>query len=75
MRFIVATAVAAMVLVSAAMAGPSIVGNFQAWNPADPAYDLVALGTHGRKGIERALLGSVAEATVRYAPCSVLVTH
>jgi nucleotide-binding universal stress UspA family protein len=41
----------------------------------DSAYDLVAVGTHGRRGIERVLLGSVAEATVRYSPCSVLVVR
>lgn len=39
------------------------------------AYDLVAMGTHGHRGFRRFLLGSVAEATVRHAPCSVLVTH
>lgn len=35
--------------------------------------ELLALGTHGRKGMERLLLGSVAEAAVRSAPCNVLV--
>jgi nucleotide-binding universal stress UspA family protein len=34
--------------------------------------DLVVVGTHGRKGIARALLGSVAEKVVRTAPCPVL---
>ena len=29
--------------------------------PADQRCDLVAVGTHGRTGIRRALLGSVAE--------------
>jgi nucleotide-binding universal stress UspA family protein len=38
-------------------------------------YDLVAIGTHGYRGFERFLLGSVAEATVRHAPCSVLIAH
>jgi nucleotide-binding universal stress UspA family protein len=38
-------------------------------------YDLVAVGTHGRTGIQRLLIGSVAESTVRYAPCSVLVAR
>lgn len=38
-------------------------------------YDLVAVGTHGRAGVQRLLIGSVAESTVRYAPCSVLVTR
>lgn len=41
----------------------------------EPSYDLVAVGTHGRRGLDRALLGSVAEATVRYSPCSVLVAR
>ena len=36
------------------------------------AIDLVVLGTHGRTGVSRALLGSVAEAVVRRAPCHVL---
>jgi len=35
--------------------------------------DLVVVGTHGRAGAARALLGSVAEAVVRDASCSVLV--
>jgi nucleotide-binding universal stress UspA family protein len=35
--------------------------------------DLIVIGSHGRRGIERALLGSVAEAVLRHAPCPVLV--
>jgi nucleotide-binding universal stress UspA family protein len=38
-------------------------------------YDLVIVGSHGRRGLRRLLLGSVAELTVRHAPCSVLVAH
>jgi nucleotide-binding universal stress UspA family protein len=34
--------------------------------------DLIVMGTHGRTGISRALLGSVTEAVVRRAPCRVL---
>jgi len=34
--------------------------------------DLLVVGTHGRTGLERVLLGSVAEAVVRAAPCAVL---
>ncbi len=34
--------------------------------------DLIVMGTHGRTGIEHALLGSVAERVVREAPCPVL---
>lgn len=37
--------------------------------------DLVALGTHGRTGLRRALLGSVAEAVVRAATTDVLVAR
>lgn len=34
--------------------------------------DLIALGTHGRTGLARLLMGSVAEKVVREATCSVL---
>jgi nucleotide-binding universal stress UspA family protein len=34
--------------------------------------DLVVLGTHGRTGVSRAVLGSVAEAVIRRARCRVL---
>ena len=34
--------------------------------------DLVVMGTHGHTGIKHLLLGSVAERTLRLAPCSVL---
>lgn len=37
--------------------------------------DLVVIGSHGRRGLRRVLLGSVAEAVVRHAPCSVLVAR
>jgi nucleotide-binding universal stress UspA family protein len=41
---------------------------------ADEAYaDLIVIGTHGRSGIERLLLGSVSERVVRHAGCPVLV--
>ncbi len=39
----------------------------------DAAIDLVVMGTHGRTGLERLLLGSVAEQVLREASCSVLV--
>jgi nucleotide-binding universal stress UspA family protein len=35
--------------------------------------DLVVLGTHGRAGLHRLLLGSVAEAVLRGSPCDALV--
>jgi universal stress protein A len=34
--------------------------------------DLIVMGTHGRTGLAHLLLGSVAEATLRHAPCPVL---
>ena len=37
--------------------------------------DLVVVGTHGRRGMKRLVLGSVAEHTVRLAPCPVLVVR
>jgi nucleotide-binding universal stress UspA family protein len=41
----------------------------------DEAVDLVVVGTQGRTGLPRMLLGSVAERIVRHAPCSVLVVR
>lgn len=35
--------------------------------------DLIVLGTHGRTGADRLLMGSVAERVMRDAPCSVTV--
>jgi nucleotide-binding universal stress UspA family protein len=35
--------------------------------------DLIVVGTHGRRGMSRLMLGSVAEAVVRRAACPVLV--
>ncbi len=37
--------------------------------------DLVVLGTHGRTGLEHALMGSVAERVVRKAHCPVLTVR
>src|SRR4051795_9903469 len=39
----------------------------------DANVDLIVMGTHGRTGLERLLLGSVAEKVLRDAGCSVLV--
>jgi nucleotide-binding universal stress UspA family protein len=35
--------------------------------------DLIIIGTHGAKGLEKILLGSVAERVVKRAPCSALL--
>lgn len=45
------------------------------WLSNDGTYDLAALGSHGRRGFRRFVLGSVAEEVARRAPCSVLVAH
>jgi nucleotide-binding universal stress UspA family protein len=37
--------------------------------------DLIVMGTHGRRGVSRALLGSIAEMIVRTAPCPVLTVR
>ena len=36
-------------------------------------FDLIVMGTHGRVGLNRFLLGSVAEQVIRRAPCPVFV--
>jgi nucleotide-binding universal stress UspA family protein len=41
----------------------------------DVEADLVVVGTHGRRGVARVFLGSVAEGVVRLAPCAVLVVR
>jgi nucleotide-binding universal stress UspA family protein len=41
----------------------------------DRAVDLLVLGTHGRTGIEHALMGSIAERVVRRAHCPVLTVR
>lgn len=37
--------------------------------------DLIVMGTHGRRGVQRMLFGSVAEEVLRTAPCPVLTTR
>lgn len=41
----------------------------------DERADLIVIGTHGRGGMNRALLGSVADRVVRLAPCPVLTVR
>jgi nucleotide-binding universal stress UspA family protein len=42
---------------------------------SDLEADLVVVGTHGRRGVRRLLLGSVAEGVVRLSPAPVLVVR
>ncbi len=41
----------------------------------EQGVELLVLGTHGRTGLEHALMGSVAERVVRRARCPVLTVH
>jgi len=41
----------------------------------DNGIDLIVMATHGRSGLSHALLGSVTEKVVRYAPCPVLTVR
>ena len=38
-------------------------------------FDLVVMGTHGRRGLRRLFIGSVTEEVIRTAPCSVLAVR
>jgi nucleotide-binding universal stress UspA family protein len=54
-------------------AGPAV-GTILA-RATELAVDLIVIGTHGRTGVSRLVLGSVAEGVVRDAPCNVLVVR
>lgn len=42
---------------------------------SEERYDLLVIGTHGRTGVPRLILGSVAERVARGSPCPVLIVH
>ena len=42
---------------------------------AEERADMIVIGTHGRTGLNRVLLGSVAERVIRLAPCPVLTVR
>lgn len=50
--------------------GHTVCDEARAWQA-----DLIVVGTHGRRGIERVLLGSGAEQVIRMAPVPVLVVR
>lgn len=62
---------------------PKVVAHQASGNPADVIVEMagellasaVIVGTHGRKGLQRMVMGSVAESVVRSAGCPVLVTR
>jgi len=45
------------------------------WIAEQRGCELIVMGTHGRTGLARVLLGSVAENVVRLAPCPVLTVR
>ncbi|MBX9691532.1 MAG: universal stress protein [Cyanobacteria bacterium] len=42
---------------------------------ADSGADLIVLGSHGRTGLDRILIGSVSQAIAMHAPCSVAIVR
>lgn len=61
---------AALVFVEMGKPASKIVEGARSWRA-----DLIVIGSHGRGGVERLLLGSVAESVVRHASCPVLVVR
>ncbi|HEU4729349.1 MAG TPA: universal stress protein [Kofleriaceae bacterium] len=66
------------------LGAPSVAAKLVRGNPWDEIVsaarddrdiDLIVMGTHGRGGLERALIGSVAERVIRHAPCAVMVVR
>lgn len=47
-----------------------IIDHAEAWHA-----DLIVVGSHGRKGLDRFLLGSISEAVARHARCSVEIVR
>lgn len=62
-------------------AGVEATGKVREGHPVDEICreakpsDLIIIATHGRRGLSRMLLGSVAESVIRHAPCPVLVVR
>jgi nucleotide-binding universal stress UspA family protein len=54
------------------MGGPAY--QFIVQEAKDKNVDLIVMGTHGKTGLKRVIMGSVAERVIGSAPCPVLVT-
>lgn len=76
-------ALKALIPPAAAKAGVGVQCHAFEGNPAgqilhfigEHEIEVVVLGTHGRTGLERFILGSVTERVVRMASCAVMVVH
>jgi universal stress protein A len=55
--------------------GSSNVGDIVVDAARSVRADLIVMGTHGRTGVKRLLLGSVAEHVLRHADCPVVTVH
>jgi len=60
------------------VAAETFVGEAEAYQAitklaAEQKADMIVIGSHGRTGLRRLLMGSVAETVIGYAPCPVLV--
>jgi nucleotide-binding universal stress UspA family protein len=58
------------IAVPAATAKELILSEAAEWNA-----DLIVVGSHGRRGVNRLLLGSVSEAVALHAQCSVAIVR
>ena len=56
----------------AVLEGGGLMNGKHEWNAS---YDLIVVGSHGRRGFRRFLLGSVSEAVAMNAHCSVVVVR
>jgi len=60
----------AVLVIAAISVAPAIVDTAQRG-----AFELIVMATHGRTGMSRLVLGSIAEEVLRHAPCPVLAIH
>jgi universal stress protein A len=70
----------AKTLVADGVTARSVVRTGVAWQEivravSEERADMIVMGTHGRTGLDRMLMGSVAERVVRQAPCPVLTVR
>jgi nucleotide-binding universal stress UspA family protein len=57
------------------ISAPSAVGDIILGTARSGGADLIVMGTHGRTGVKRLLLGSVSEHVLRHAHCPVVTVH